>query len=103
MDIELTGSHQALAEALEILGFRDTYHMIDASTKNPPDCLFWLDALRNKYQGMGTFETRQWDQLLGHCQAVCDWPAVAFAEELVATYPAANVILTTRDVDSWYR
>lgn len=29
-------------------------------------------------------------------------PAVAFSESLIAAYPDAKVILTLRDVDSWY-
>jgi hypothetical protein len=33
---------------------------------------------------------------------VCDWPAIAFSEELLAAYPEAKVILPSRDVDSWY-
>lgn len=82
----------------------------------------WSDALAAKYDGEGTFGKEQWDQLLGHCQvkekkqttirrhprltyhfkAICDWPAVAFSEELMEAYPEAKVLLTTRDVDSWY-
>ncbi|GME25734.1 hypothetical protein GTA08_BOTSDO11323 [Neofusicoccum parvum] len=86
-----------------MLGYNDTYHMISASTENPPDCLMWSDALAAKYDNDGHFGREQWDQLLGHCQAVCDWPAVAFARELIEAYPEAKVILTTRDVDSWYK
>lgn len=76
--------------------------MMSASVENPPDCLMWQDAFAAKYDGEGTFGREQWDQLLGHCQAVCDWPAVAFAKELIEAYPEAKVILTTRDVDSWH-
>ena len=92
----------ALRVALKELGYEDCYHMMSASVENPPDCLMWQDALSAKYDGVGTFGREQWDQLLGHCQAVCDWPAVAFAKELIQAYPEAKVILTTRDVDSWY-
>jgi len=35
-------------------------------------------------------------------QAVCDFPSCAFAEELIATYPDAKVILTNRPVEAWY-
>ena len=35
-------------------------------------------------------------------QAVCDFPACAFAPELIAAYPEAKVILTNRPVESWY-
>lgn len=73
-----------------------------ASVENPPDCLMWHDALSAKYDGVGEFGRKEWDQLLGDCQAVCDWPACAFAKELIEAYPNAKVILTTRDVDSWH-
>jgi len=76
--------------------------MMSASVENPPDCLMWSDALASKYDGKGTFGREQWDQLLGHCQAVCDWPAVAFAKELIEAYPDAKVLVTTRDIDSWH-
>lgn len=41
------------------------------------------------------------DTLLHDCQAVADMPAVAFADDLIRAYPAAKVILTTRDVEEW--
>jgi len=92
----------SLRTALKELGFSDCYHMMSASVENPPDCLLWQDAFDAKYAGKGTFGRREWDQLLGHCQAVCDWPAVAFAKELIEAYPEAKVLVTTRDVDSWH-
>lgn len=79
-----------------------TYHMMSASMENPPDCLMWHDALSAKYDGVGEFGRKEWDQLLGDCQAVCDWPACAFAKELIEAYPNAKVILTTREVESWH-
>lgn len=36
-------------------------------------------------------------------QAVTDCPCANFGEELLAAYPNAKVILTTRDPDSWIR
>ncbi|TEA20688.1 putative membrane protein [Colletotrichum sidae] len=95
---------QALRVALKQLGFQDTYHMLSASTENPLDCLLWSEALAAKYDGTGErFGRAKWDALLGHCQAVCDWPAASFADELIEAYPDAKVVLTTRDVDSWYK
>lgn len=89
--------------AMQQLGYVDTYHMMSCSIENPPDALFWMDALRAKYDGVGKpFERGDWDQLMGHCQAVCDWPAIAFAKELIEAYPEAKVVLTNRDVDSWH-
>ncbi|KAF2968557.1 hypothetical protein GQX73_g5045 [Xylaria multiplex] len=84
-----------------ITGYEDTYHMRSASD-NPPDCLLWQRALSAKYDGIGEFGRQEWDQLLGHCQAVTDWPAIAFSEELIAMYPEAKVILPGRDIDSWH-
>lgn len=62
----------------------------------------WMQAFDAKYNGIGSFGREHWDQLLGHCQAVCDWPAVAFSHELLDTYPDAKVVLPCRDVDSWH-
>ena len=31
----------------------------------PRDCAMWLEAFQAKYDGVGTFEKKQWDQLLG--------------------------------------
>jgi hypothetical protein len=88
---------------MQQLGYVDTYHMMSCSIENPPDALLWMDALRAKYDGVGKpFTREQWDMLLGNCQAVCDWPAIAFAKELIEAYPEAKVILTNRDVDSWH-
>jgi hypothetical protein len=35
-------------------------------------------------------------------QAVTDFPAAAFAPELIAQFPDAKVILTTRSTDDWF-
>lgn len=58
-----------------------------------------------KYLGQGPRFTRtDWDQLLGSYSAVsADPPAVAFAEDLIAAYPKAKVILVEREIESWYR
>ena len=58
-----------------------------------------------KYLNQGPRFTRtDWDQLLGSYGAVsADPPAVAFAEDLVAAYPDAKVILVEREIESWYR
>ncbi|OIW25318.1 hypothetical protein CONLIGDRAFT_673427 [Coniochaeta ligniaria NRRL 30616] len=93
----------SIRAAMQQLGYVDTYHMMSCSIENPPDALLWMDALRAKYDGVGKpFTRKEWDMLLGECQAVCDWPAIAFAKELIEAYPEAKVILTNRDVDSWH-
>ncbi|CAN8097565.1 unnamed protein product [Discula destructiva] len=89
--------------ALRSLGYLETYHMRAASTETPRDNEMWMRAIKAKWDGEGEFGKREWDQLLGHCQAVCDLPAAAFAAELIAAYPHAKVILTNRDADSWHQ
>ncbi|PYH42450.1 sulfotransferase family protein, partial [Aspergillus saccharolyticus JOP 1030-1] len=73
--------------------------------QNPKDAVMWTEALEGKYHpddGRPPFTRADWDQLLGHVEAVTDFPAAVFVEELVAAYPDAKVVLTLRDVDAWY-
>ncbi|KAJ5525143.1 hypothetical protein N7494_011793 [Penicillium frequentans] len=92
----------SLTNALKFLGFQHAYHGRDALTINPRDCELWWEALQAKYEGKGKeFGRKEFDQLLGHCQVVSDVPAICFAEELIAAYPDAKVILTVRDVNEW--
>ncbi|CAH0054343.1 unnamed protein product [Clonostachys solani] len=93
----------SMRAAMKQLGYVDTYHMMNCSIENPPDALMWMDALTAKYDGKGKPFTREdWDKLLGNAQAVCDWPAIAFAKELIEAYPEAKVVLTNREVHSWH-
>lgn len=110
---------KSVCTALSILGFDHVYHM-DSALNNPLDNDMWLRALDSKYgTNASSFGRQEWDQLLGHCQvsragagrriltdismqAVTDYPAALFYRELIDTYPEAKVILTNRNVDSWY-
>ncbi|KAL9617638.1 MAG: hypothetical protein Q9204_008472 [Flavoplaca sp. TL-2023a] len=68
-----------------------------------PDCKFWSAALDAKFFSKGApFTLTQWDQLLSDYAAVTDVPATPFAEDLIAAYPDAKVILMERDIDSWF-
>lgn len=58
----------------------------------------WVEAFEAKFEGKGKpFQREDWDQLLGHCQAVTDTPCAVFYRELLDAYPDAKVILTVRD------
>ncbi|KAF2470756.1 uncharacterized protein BDR25DRAFT_369212 [Lindgomyces ingoldianus] len=97
-----TGTH-SFREAMKSLGYSDCYHGYVAVFESPEDCEMWYDALLAKYENRGKpYSREEFDHLLGHCQAVCGLPAVCFAEELIAAYPEAKVILSLRDVDSWH-
>jgi hypothetical protein len=64
----------------------------------------WMEAIEAKFDGKGKpYGRAEFDKLLGHCQGVSDIPAILFAEELLAAYPDAKVILTHRNFDTWYK
>lgn len=92
----------SLKRALEQLGYDHTYHGWDA-IEDPEQLVFWYQALNAKFRGGKKFTRDDWDRMLGNCRAVSDLPAILFAEELIEAYPEARVILSTRDVDSWYQ
>ena len=91
--------------ALRQLGYHETYHFFSLYS-NIRDCEMWQAAFEAKYSPPGSrkaFGRAEWDQLLGHCAAVCDVPAICFAPELIAAYPEAKVVLVGRDLGQWYR
>ena len=54
-----------------------------------------------KHHGKGTLTRSDWDQLLGDYAAVTDNPCCYFAEDLIAAYPEAKVVLQTRELHAW--
>ncbi|KAJ7064011.1 hypothetical protein C8F01DRAFT_1250272 [Mycena amicta] len=83
--------------ALEKLGYDETNHGFKVSA-NPCDREMWNEAIDAKFFGKGKkYGREEWDALLGHCMAVSDMPHLLFAEDLIAAYPDAKVILTIRD------
>ncbi|CAF9936433.1 hypothetical protein IMSHALPRED_010751 [Imshaugia aleurites] len=71
--------------------------------ERPFDAGKWLEALDRKERGMEPFSREEWDQILGHHEAVADIPASLFAADLIAAYPEAKVILSVRDADRWQK
>ena len=65
----------------------------------------WIKGLKAKYFGDGsTLGKTDFDWLLGPYSATGgDFPCVAFADELLAAYPEAKVVLVERDIDAWHR
>lgn len=118
-----TGTN-SLRHALFTLGYHDVYHY-SSLFENPPDLDMWLEALHAKYGAAarpyssgrawhtlrpdhvttdpGVWGRPQWDRLLGHCMAVSDNPALHFVPELLAAYPEAKVVVTTREPRAWHR
>ncbi|KAJ7483542.1 hypothetical protein FB451DRAFT_1234925 [Mycena latifolia] len=89
--------------ALETLGYKETHHGM-SPVDNPLEADMWIEAINAKFFGKGKpYGREEWDQLLGHCQAVTDAPCMLFSEELIAAYPDAKVILTNRDPAKWWK
>ncbi|GAB7323398.1 hypothetical protein MBLNU13_g05857t1 [Cladosporium sp. NU13] len=95
---------ESTCAALRLLGINECYHGWQPLFENPRDNEMWMEALEAKYDGKGKpYGRAEFDKLLGHCQGVSDMPAILFAEELIAAYPEAKVILTHRNFDTWYK
>jgi hypothetical protein len=84
----------SLKGALELLLGAPCYHMVEVFGR-PDHIEMWQRAIdRDEAPSAALFT--------GYAAAV-DWPAAAFYAELMAAHPDALVVLSTRDVDSWWR
>lgn len=63
----------------------------------------WTAAIDAKFTPGAPGPTRaDFDQMLSGYEGLADYPAAIFPEELLAAYPEAPVILSTRSEDSWF-
>lgn len=84
----------SLKQALERLLGGPCYHMIEVFGK--PDVIAtWHGAMNG--------DLPDWDAFLAGYVATVDWPAASFWPELADANPDAVVLLSTRDVDGWWR
>jgi hypothetical protein len=84
----------SLKLALEQLGFGPCYHMLEV--RAAPERLEHWNRI-----AAGT--PIDWDEVFRGFRATVDWPACNYWRELMARYPAAKVILSLRDPESWFR
>lgn len=94
-----------MQRALMMLGYHDIHHGF-ALFANPCETEYWREGIEAKYSASPSrppFGRAEFDQLLGHCAACCDYPSNVFGPELVAAYPDAKVVLVERDADAWFR
>lgn len=87
-----TGTN-SLKLALEILGFEPCYHMNEVFN-HPHHALLWKDKVLG--------EPIDWEGILSNYQAVVDWPACTYWQELAEFYPDAKVLLSVRDPEKWH-
>jgi hypothetical protein len=83
----------SLKVALEQLGFGPCYHMIEVFAHMPESLRQWEAAARGE---------PDWDAIFSGYAATVDYPGCTFWRELVAEYPDAKVILSTRNPASWF-
>lgn len=83
----------SLRLALNQLGLGPCYHMQDVF-EHPEHIPLWRQAAAGRLAN--------WESLFADYVSVADSPPCLFWRELVAAYPAANVVLTVRDADDWY-
>ncbi|KAL4922921.1 hypothetical protein BDW62DRAFT_196929 [Aspergillus aurantiobrunneus] len=92
----------SLYTALNELGYT-CYHMTECCLNYRSDSLIERNrAIDAKFYGKGRrFTGPDFDKMLWRYDAVADFPCSLFIEELMDAYPDAQIILTTRDLDSW--
>jgi hypothetical protein len=83
----------SLKLALENLGFDRCYHMSEMIAQIRSHLPLWIDSAKGN---------PQWDAIFAGSRSSTDYPGCMFWRELVAKYPDAKVILTTRDPDKWF-
>jgi hypothetical protein len=88
-----TGTN-SLKQGLEILGYT-CYHMDEVVLKLNGHSDLWLDVARGP---KGDVIARIFE---GYTAAV-DFPSSVYYKDILARYPQAKVILTTRDFEKWY-
>ena len=84
----------SLKYALEKLGFKPCYHMMEVFPR-PEHVRMWHRL---------AFENQiDWDLLFADFRATVDWPSARWWREIAAHHPDAKVILTLRSPESWYQ
>ena len=83
----------SLKVALEQLGFGPCFHMVEVFAGMPRTLELWEAVARGE---------PDWGAVFDGFAATVDYPGCTFWRELITEYPAAKVILTLRDPDSWF-
>lgn len=83
----------SLKVALEQIGFGPCYHMLDVWAQMPGTLALWEAAARGE---------PDWETIFAGYQSTVDYPGCTFWRKLLAQYPDAKVILSTRNPDSWF-
>lgn len=93
--------------ALRKLGY-NPYHGSECFKNPPRDFNLWIEAMQCNFFNddpvkKPPYGAEEFDRLIGSYDAVLDIPACFFWKDFLTAYPDAKVILTTRDIDAWYK
>jgi hypothetical protein len=88
-----TGTN-SLRFALNELGLGPTHHMHEIGNNLDAQMPGWLEIARGGKPN--------WDAVFAGYRAQVDWPGARYWRELIKHYPAAKVVLSTRDPDKWF-
>jgi hypothetical protein len=83
---------KSMQTALNRLGVGPCHHMIEVFA-HPESMELWIGCAEGR---------PRWDEIFADYRSVVDYPGAAFWRELVAHYPEAKVLHTTRDPDKWF-
>jgi len=86
-----TGTY-SLRLAIDHLGLGPCHHMEEVLHNQAQQVPLWVAALNGK---------PDWSAVYSGYESAVDWPTAGFHRELVAAFPSAKFILTTRSPDSW--
>ena len=84
----------SLKRALEMLGYGPCHHMEEVFA-HPDQVAHW--------QAMIAGNSTDWDAVFAGYHSQVDWPGAHYWRELAASYPAAQVILSTRPEEAWWK
>jgi hypothetical protein len=86
-----TGTY-SLRLAINHLGLGPCHHMEEVLHDQARQVPLWVDAVNGK---------ADWRAIYDGYESAVDWPTAGFYRELVAAFPSARFILTTRSPESW--
>jgi len=98
----------SLREALVELGFGPTYHMREILFEHEGISTDGHSELFHKAARASQDQDKDQDpvdfqHIFKEYNSGCDWPLSAFPDELLAAFPDAKFILTTRSSKSWHK
>ncbi len=84
----------SLKFALEKLGYRACYHMLEVQ-HHPEHVQTWIDCAAGKMP--------DWPSVFEGYQAAVDWPSCNFWQSQLEAFPHAKVLLSRRNPEDWHR